>query len=65
MKTPNKKYTVWPVGKLPKKLQRPELDQLKKEGYEWDDPRDAIEMFEKKVAKFAGSKTLSYMGWGC
>ena len=56
MEIPNKKYTIWPVGKLPKNLQRPELDQLKEAGYEWNDPRDAIEMFEKKVAKFAGSK---------
>ena len=52
----NKEYTVWPVGKLPKKWQRPELDQLKEAGYEWDDPRDAVDIFEKKVAKFAGSK---------
>ena len=52
----DKKHTVWPIDKLPKKWQRPELDQLKEEGYYWEDPRDAIEMFEKKVAKFAGSK---------
>ncbi len=52
----NKKYTVWPVGKLPKKWQRPELNQLKEAGYDWDDPRDAIDIFEKKVAEFAGSK---------
>ena len=50
------KYNVWPVGKLPKKWQRPELDQLTKAGYNWDDPRDVIDIFEKKVAKFAGSK---------
>ena len=41
----NKKYTVWPVGKLPKKWQRPELNQLKEAGYDWDDPRDAIDIF--------------------
>jgi len=52
----NKEYTVWPVGRLPKEWQRPELDQLKAAGYDWNDPRDAIDMFEKKVAKFAGSK---------
>tara|TARA_R110000796_G_scaffold222102_2_gene338254 strand:+ start:826 stop:1527 length:702 start_codon:yes stop_codon:yes gene_type:complete len=50
------KYNVWPVGKLPKEWQRPELDQLKEKGYDWEDPRDAIDIFEKKVAKFAGSK---------
>ena len=52
----NKEYTVWPVGKLPKEWQRPELDQLKTAGYDWSDPRDVVDMFEKKVAKFAGSK---------
>ena len=50
------KYNVWPVGKLPKKWQRPELDQLRDAGYDWEDPRDVIEIFENKVAKFAGSK---------
>lgn len=50
------KYNIWPVGKLPKKWQRPELDQIKEKGYNWNDPRDVIDIFEKKVAKFAGSK---------
>ena len=44
-------YTSWPVGKIPKELQRPELDQLTELGYDWDDPRDVVDMFEKKVAK--------------
>ena len=52
----NKEYTVWPVGKLPKEWQRPELDLIKEKGYNWKDPRDVIDIFEKKVAKFAGSK---------
>ena len=52
----NTKYTSWPIGKVPKELQRPELDQLRKAGYEWEDPRDAIYMFEEKVAEYAGSK---------
>ena len=26
-------YTLWPVGKIPKELQRPELDQLTELGY--------------------------------
>ena len=50
------KYNSWPIGRLPKDWQRPELDIVKKMGYEWKDPRDVIDMFEKKVAKFAGSK---------
>ena len=49
-------YNSWPLGKLPKEFQRPELDLLKKNGYEWSDPRDVIDLFEKKVANFAGSK---------
>ena len=50
------KYNAWPLGQLPKELQRPELDQLKDKGYEFDDPREVITIFEEKVAKFAGSK---------
>jgi dTDP-4-amino-4,6-dideoxygalactose transaminase len=50
------KYTSWPLGQVPKNLQRPELDKLKELGYNWSDPRDVIDMFEEKVAKFAGSK---------
>jgi len=51
----SEKYTSWPLGQLPKHLQRPELDQLKTLGYDWQDPRDVVDMFEKKVAAFAGS----------
>jgi len=50
------KYNVWPIGKLPKQWQRPELDSLAKRGYHIDDPRDAIDIFEKKLASYAGSK---------
>ena len=50
------RYNSYPLGKVPKELQRPELDQLKELGYDWDDPRDVIDMFEQKVAEFAGSK---------
>ena len=49
-------YDAWPIGKLPKEFQRPELDQVKELGYHWADPRDIIDTFEKKVARFAGSK---------
>lgn len=49
-------YNSWPIGRVPKHLQRPELDQIKELGYNWVDPRDVIDMFETKVAKFAGSK---------
>jgi len=52
----SKNFTSWPSGKLPKKFQRPELDQIKALGYNWEDPRDVVDIFEKKVAEFAGAK---------
>lgn len=52
----SEKFTSWPVGKLPKEFQRPELDQVKALGYDWTDPRDVIDIFERKVAEFAGAK---------
>lgn len=44
------------MGALPPELQRPELDQLKQQGYAFSDPWEVIDIFEKKVAEFAGSK---------
>ena len=49
-------YSSWPIGKLPKEWQRPELDKVREAGYVWNDARDIIDIFEKKVAEFAGSK---------
>ena len=49
-------YNSWPSGKLPKDWQRPEPEIIKEQGYDWEDPRDIIEIFENKLAKFAGSK---------
>ena len=49
-------YKSWPLGEIPKELQRPELDIIKTMRYNWEDPRDVVDMFEKKVASFAGSK---------
>lgn len=49
-------YNAWPLGKLPKEFQRPELDQLKDRGYKFKDPRDVVSIFEEKVAKYAGCK---------
>jgi len=56
MKKSKYQYNSWPLGKLPKEFQRQELEILKNNGYEWSDPRDVIDLFEKKVANFAGSK---------
>ena len=49
-------YNIWPLGKLPKEFQRPELEQIRELGYDWEDPWDVVEMFELEIAKFAGSK---------
>ena len=50
-------YNSWPLGKLPPEFQRPELRTIKEElGYDWKDPRDVIDIFESKVAKFAGAR---------
>lgn len=50
------KYNSWPIGRVPQHLQRLELNQIREMGYDWQDPRDVIKLFEEKVAKFAGSK---------
>ena len=50
------KFNSWPSGKLPIEFQRPELDLVKKLGYHWEDPRDVVDIFERKVAEFAGAK---------
>lgn len=49
-------YKIWPVGKIPKEFQRPELDLIREYGYDWKDPWDVVEIFENEVAKFAGCK---------
>ena len=51
-----KKYKVWPIGKIPKKWQRPELDLLKNKGYKFNDPREVVNIFENKIANYSGSK---------
>lgn len=50
------KFNSWPSGQLPKEFQRPELDLIKQKGYNWNDPRDVVDIFERKVAEFAGAK---------
>lgn len=49
-------YNPWPLGKLPKGFERPELEQLKAAGYELKDARDAVTLFEEKIANFAGCR---------
>jgi dTDP-4-amino-4,6-dideoxygalactose transaminase len=50
------KFNSWPAGQLPQQFQRPELELLRELGYQWTDARDAVEIFERKVAEFAGAK---------
>jgi dTDP-4-amino-4,6-dideoxygalactose transaminase len=50
------KYNPYPLGEIPKELQRKELDQLRDAGYEFNDAREVVTLFENKVAVFAGSK---------
>lgn len=49
-------YNSWPLGLLPKEWQRSEPDILKEQGYNWNDPREIIGIFEKKLAKYSGSE---------
>lgn len=49
-------HKIWPLGHVPEDLQRPELSMLAQAGYTWKDPYDIVDMFEQKVAKFAGAK---------
>ena len=49
-------FKEWPLGQLPKELQRPELSKLKTMGYTWDNPNEIVNIFESKVSDFCGSK---------
>ena len=50
------KYNSWPLGKLPTQLQRKEPTLLRETGYEWDDPRDIVDICENKIAVHFGAK---------
>ena len=49
-------YNPWPLGQLPEEFQRPEPAVLRENGYDWSDPRDIVDIFEDKLARYAGSK---------
>lgn len=51
-----KYYNPWPCGKLPPEFRRTELDQLYAAGYEFDEPREVVTIFEEKIAEYAGAK---------
>jgi len=48
-------FKVWPIGKLPREWQRPELEQLRANGCEFEDPREVVSLFEQKLARYAGA----------
>lgn len=52
----DKKYNPWPLGQIPVKFRRNEINTLKVKGYDIDDARDAVTIFENKMARFVGSK---------
>jgi dTDP-4-amino-4,6-dideoxygalactose transaminase len=49
-------YNSWPLGELPPEFRRPEPEQIRKLGVEWEDPRDIVTSFEQRLADFAGSR---------
>jgi len=52
----NKNFESWPIGRIPKHLQRIELEQVKELGYKYNDARELVTIFEETIAKFSGSK---------
>jgi dTDP-4-amino-4,6-dideoxygalactose transaminase len=52
----NYQYNPWPLGRLNAELRRAEPDLARKLGYEWEDPRNLVDMFEEEIAIFTGSK---------
>ena len=49
-------YKEWPLGQLPEELERPELKEILKMGYHWNNPNEIVTIFESKIADFCGSK---------
>lgn len=49
-------FSTSPRVTIPDELVRPELQLIAKNGYQFDKPHEVVDIFEKKVAKFAGAK---------
>jgi dTDP-4-amino-4,6-dideoxygalactose transaminase len=49
-------YNPWPLGALNPELRRQEPDQARAFGFNWDDPRNLVDLFEKEIAEFTGAK---------
>ena len=50
------KYNPWPLGKLDIELRRNEPELARKLGFDWEDPRNLVDLFEKKLAEYTGAK---------
>lgn len=51
-----KQFSEWPIEELEESLRRPELNKLKDLGYKWDKPHEVVNIFERLIAEYAGSK---------
>lgn len=49
-------FKEWPLQKYSENLYRTELNEIRELGYEWDKPHEVVDLFEKEVAEFSGSK---------
>jgi dTDP-4-amino-4,6-dideoxygalactose transaminase len=49
-------YNPWPLGNVNPEFHRPELNALRENGYQYNDAREIIGIFERKLAEYAGSK---------
>lgn len=49
-------YNPWPLGALDPEFRRPEPEQARRLGYDWEDPRNLVDSFENEIASFTGAK---------
>ena len=49
-------YQTWPNHSIVENFSRPDLRMLCEQGYTWEDPFEIVEIFENKIAKFAGAE---------
>ena len=47
------------LGKIPKEFQRPSPEQIKKLGYDWNQPHEIVEIFEKEISNVFWFKIFS------
>lgn len=49
-------YNPWPLGDIPADFRRKELEDLKAYGYQYNDAREIVSLFETKLAAYAGAR---------